>query len=104
MFNKLIHRLLFLAPLFMLSTPQHVLAADKVVEPSQVAMDISEKVNINTATGEQFAAIKGIGEKKAQAIINYRQDKGDFVSVKQLLNVKGIGKGTLKKIEPFLTL
>lgn len=104
MFNKLIHRLLFIASLFMLSIPLQVLAADKTVEPSLVAMSMSEKVNINTATSEQFAAIKGIGKKKAQAIIDYRQDKGDFVSVEQLLNVKGIGKGTLKKIEPFLTL
>lgn len=104
MFNKLIHRLLFIVSLFMLSIPQQVLAADKNVEPSLALMNMSEKVNINTATSEQFAAIKGIGKKKAQAIVDYRQEIGDFISLEQLLNVKGIGKGTLKKIEPFLTL
>lgn len=104
MFNKLTRGLLFIASLFVPVVSQQVLAADKTVEPSLAAMNISEKVNINTATNKQLAAIKGIGMKKAQAIIDYRQDKGNFVSLEQLLNVKGIGKGILKKIEPFLTL
>ena len=104
MFNKLTYRLLLVSSLFALSASQQVIAADKAIEPSVAAVEISEKTNINTATSKQLAAIKGIGVKKAQAIIDYRQDNGDFVSLEQLLNVKGIGKGTLKKIEPFVAL
>ncbi|MBO9490764.1 helix-hairpin-helix domain-containing protein [Endozoicomonas sp. G2_1] len=48
-------------------------------------------VNINTADIESLTKLKGIGEKKAQAIIDYRQEYGQFETVEQLLNVKGVG-------------
>lgn len=49
-------------------------------------------VNINTATAEQLMQIKGIGEKKAQAIIEYRKSHGPFKKVEELELVKGIGE------------
>ena len=103
MFYKLISRLLFIASLLMLSASVQVFAADKTIEPV-AAVNISEKISINTATSKLLAKIKGIGVKKAQAIIDYRQQNGDFISLEQLVKVKGIGKATLKKIEPFITL
>jgi competence protein ComEA len=49
-------------------------------------------VNINTADAETLAMeIKGIGEKRAQAIIQYREAHGPFKSVDDLTNIKGIG-------------
>ncbi|WP_413700118.1 ComEA family DNA-binding protein [Psychromonas sp. KJ10-10] len=48
--------------------------------------------------------IKGIGPSKAQAIVDYRNNYGKFNSTDELINVKGIGKGTLEKIEPFISL
>jgi competence protein ComEA len=49
-------------------------------------------VNINTANAETLALeIKGIGEKRAQAIIQYREAHGPFKSVDDLTNIKGIG-------------
>ncbi len=49
-------------------------------------------VNINTATADSLAAnIKGVGKKKAEAIIAYRQANGPFKSAEELLKVKGIG-------------
>ena len=104
MFNKLTSRLLLVVSLFLLSASQQVFSADKTIKPSVAAVQVSEKVDINTATNEQLATIKGIGVKKAQAIIDYRQANGDFVSLEQLVNVKGIGEGTLEKIKPFLAL
>ena len=104
MFYKLTSRLLFVVSLLVLSATQQVFSAEQTIEPAVAAVNISEKININTATNKLLAKIKGIGVKKAQAIIDYRQKNGDFVSLEQLVKVKGIGKGTLKKIEPFLTL
>ncbi|MDF3867036.1 ComEA family DNA-binding protein [Pseudomonas denitrificans (nom. rej.)] len=57
-----------------------------------------EAVNINTASVEELQkSLKGIGKVKAQAIIDYRTSSGPFTTVDQLLEVKGIGKGTLDK-------
>ncbi|MFT6904699.1 MAG: competence protein ComEA [Oleiphilaceae bacterium] len=104
MFNKLIYRLLLISLLFVLSPTQQVLAADKSVEATVVSVNMTEKINVNTANSNQLAVIKGLGKKKAQAIVDYRQQNGDFVSLGDLIKVKGIGKSTLQKIEPFVTL
>ncbi|WP_447747592.1 ComEA family DNA-binding protein [Pseudomonas nicosulfuronedens] len=57
-----------------------------------------EAVNINTASAEELQkSLKGIGKVKAQAIVDYRTSNGPFATVDQLLEVKGIGKGTLDK-------
>jgi len=54
-------------------------------------------ININTANSTEIAkALNGIGLKKAEAIINYREKNGSFSSLDQLNRVKGIGKKTLK--------
>ena len=56
------------------------------------------QVNINTADAETIAStLKGIGLKKAQAIVEYRENFGPFHDVEELLEVKGIGKSTLEK-------
>ena len=56
-------------------------------------------VNINTATLEQLQTIKGIGKKKAEAILQYRKEHGAFRTKEDLLQVKGIGKKALEAIE-----
>jgi len=60
-------------------------------------------VNINTATKEELTSLKGIGDKRAQDIIDYRTKNGPFKSVDDLEKVPGIGPGTMKQIRSELT-
>ena len=60
-------------------------------------------VNINTATLEELQTIKGIGKKKAEAILQYRKEHGAFRTKEELLQVKGIGKKALEAIESQVT-
>ena len=53
-------------------------------------------IDINTATAEEFAAaMAGVGIKKAQAIVAYRDENGPFASIEDLVQVRGIGPATL---------
>ncbi|MFC1234890.1 ComEA family DNA-binding protein [Vibrio sp. F74] len=55
-------------------------------------------VNINTGTIEELSTLLlGIGEKKAQLIIDYRYEHGPFQSAEDLMQVKGIGPSTIEK-------
>ncbi len=56
-------------------------------------------IDINTASQEEFIKIKGIGEKKAERIIAYREEHGKFESIDELKNVKGIGNKIVKIIK-----
>ena len=60
-------------------------------------------VNVNTAAEEELQALPGIGPAKAQAIINYREEHGNFTCAEDLLNVSGIGEATLEKIRDDIT-
>ncbi len=61
-------------------------------------------ININTATAHELQRLNGIGEVKARAIIDYREQNGVFSSVDELINVKGIGEKTLEKIRADITV
>jgi competence protein ComEA len=62
-------------------------------------------VDINTADATTLAAeIKGVGDKRAQAIVQYREDHGKFKSVDDLANVKGIGNKTVDANRSNLTV
>ncbi len=61
------------------------------------------KIDLNTATVAQLTTLKGIGEKTAVKIVEYRK-KHKFTSVDELVNVKGVGEMTLKKIRNQVTV
>ncbi|TVQ42149.1 MAG: helix-hairpin-helix domain-containing protein [Wenzhouxiangella sp.] len=57
-----------------------------------------EPVDINTANAEQLAdALHGVGAAKAEAIIAYREENGPFAHIDELVNVRGIGLGTVDR-------
>lgn len=64
-----------------------------------------EKVNINTADAAELARVlQGIGEAKANAIVEYRKANGDFIDLYELANVKGVGERTVELNEDRILL
>lgn len=61
------------------------------------------KLSINKASSEQLTAIPGIGQKKAQAILEYIKTNGPIKDPKQLTEVKGIGEKLAAKISEFVS-
>lgn len=73
--------------------PKTESAKPAAVQVAQVAV-----VNLNTADAATLQReLVGIGATKAQAIVAYREEHGNFASVDELLEVKGIGEATLEK-------
>ncbi len=64
----------------------------------------NSKVSINTATKEELMTLSGIGESKAEKIITYRNDNGNFNSIEDLKKVSGIGNSIFEKIKDKITL
>lgn len=64
----------------------------------------STKVNINLADASELQQLSGIGEKKAEQIVTYRQDNGSFQKIEELKNVSGIGEKTFEAIQSSITV
>ena len=64
----------------------------------------SDKVNINKASKEELMKLNGLGESKADAIITYRTNNGDFKTIEDIKNVSGIGEALFDKIKDFITV
>ena len=60
------------------------------------------QININTATKTELTLLPGIGESRAQDIIDYRNEYGRFTVPEDLLNIKGIGEAILENIRPYI--
>lgn len=61
-------------------------------------------VNINKATLEELKNINGVGDSKAKAIIDYREQNGGFKSIEDLKNVKGIGEKSFEAMKSQITI
>ena len=61
--------------------------------------DSERKVNINQAAAEELMTLPGIGESKAEGIIEYRESAGGFQSVEEIKNVSGIGDAVFERIK-----
>ncbi len=63
----------------------------------------SGKVSINSATKEELMTLTGIGEAKAEDIIKYREENGQFKTIEDIKNVSGIGDSLFAKIKENIT-
>lgn len=61
-------------------------------------------VSLNHGTIHDFQSLPGIGASKAQAIVSYREEHGNFMSIEDIKKVSGIGEATFEKIKQYLTL
>lgn len=61
-------------------------------------------ININTADKQTLMELPGIGESKAQAIIDYRTKNGPFASIEDIQNVSGIGPATFENLKDLITV
>jgi len=67
-------------------------------------VDVSGKININTAGKEELMTLTGIGEAKAQSILDYREEHGKFGSIEDLMLIEGIKEGVFNKIKEDITI
>ncbi|MFP8490020.1 ComEA family DNA-binding protein [Gracilimonas sp. Q87] len=72
--------------------------------PSEVSETKPAIININTAGSDELQTLNGIGPAYAGRIIEYREANGGFKTIEELINVKGIGEKRLEAIRPFVTL
>ena len=78
---------------------------EKIEEPEEETEDTrtvdekSGKIDINKASSEELQELNGIGPALASRIIEYRKSYGDFVSIEEIMEVKGIGEKTFAKIK-----
>jgi competence protein ComEA len=83
--------------LFVACFPLH--AADN--PPNKTTARVSKqpitKIDLNKADAKILAkSVKGIGQKRAEAIVNYRNEHGNFKSIEELAQVRGFGKQFVK--------
>lgn len=62
----------------------------------------TQKIDINTADKEQLMTLSGIGEAKAESIIRYRAEHGNFAQIEDITNVDGIGESLFQKIKEYI--
>jgi competence protein ComEA len=68
------------------------------------SQDIPQKIDINRAEAWLLQALPGVGEVKAQAIIDYRQQHGLFRDINELKNVPGFGDVSFENIRDYITV
>lgn len=78
----------------------HAFAQSKTAPPERP----TALINLNTATAAELEVLPGIGAKTAARIVDYREKKGPFKKIEELMNVQGIGEKSFLKLKPQLTV
>ncbi|MFG6372690.1 MAG: helix-hairpin-helix domain-containing protein [Oscillospiraceae bacterium] len=85
-------------------TSDALFPADATPAPPQSTFVSDVLVDLNTAQLDDLTGLPGIGEAKAQAILDYRREHGPFRRVEDIMQIKGIGEGIFQQLEPYITL
>jgi competence protein ComEA len=62
----------------------------------------SGKININSASAAELERLPGVGPSRAEAIVNYREENGDFTSIDEIMNISGIGPKTYDNLKELI--
>ena len=104
------------SPLHYDVTVEEEVTSETVVATTTVSSAVSEaatetpgidafgRVNLNTATLQDLTSLPGIGDAKAQAILEDRSENGPFSSIEDLTRVSGIGEKTFEKLKDRITV
>lgn len=85
-------------------TEQADRSAESVEQTRPDSLLPGEKINLNTADSYDLQRLPGIGEKRAEDIIAYREEHGPFQTVDELDEVSGIGSGILEGLREYATV
>lgn len=80
------------------------ISLDENTEKANLANGKVELININTSDISELTKLHGIGDVLASRIVDYRNEHGDFSSIEELINVKGIGENKLSAIIDEITI
>ena len=80
--------------------PSHI----ELYIPREGEAELPQKIDINRAEPWLLEALPGIGETRAQAIVDYRSENGPFKRIEDLLKVSGIGPATFEKMKDYITV
>jgi competence protein ComEA len=75
----------------------------EAAEPGEARAEEFRRLDINRAGAEELMLLPGIGPKKAEAMIAYREAHGPFSRIESLMDVKGIGPATLERLRPYIS-
>lgn len=82
--------------------------ATALAEPSAASVadtgSTATLIDLNRASVAELTSLPGIGQKRAEAILAFRETHGGFQSVTQLLKIKGIGRAMLRKLRLLVTV
>ena len=101
------HRFIALAAFGILPLVGADVGADPVQDrsgPQTAGVAPVAPVDLNAAGVEELESLLGVGPRTAQFIVEYRDEVGGFAKIEELMNVRGIGEKTFRRLRPLVTV
>lgn len=84
------------------AAPTQALTRSLPADHDSPSSPAAQRVELNRATLEDLIALPGIGESRAQRIVEYREEHGPFSHTTELMNISGIGEGIYAKLREYV--
>ncbi|MGD8290224.1 MAG: ComEA family DNA-binding protein [Desulfobacterales bacterium] len=88
----------------LLVNPAYSAGEKELIAKSNETVASMEKININQADAKTLTTLKGIGKDRALKIIEYREQNGPFLTIEDIMKVKGIGKKIFEQNKDVLSV